>query len=390
MTNIALNFICKNEAHIVEKMLTSTLPIVDLIIANDTGSTDGTQDIIKKFGKKNNIPTFVIERPFDNFENSRNYALEKLYDVAKELSWDLDKSYGFWIDCDETLVNSSAFDKESLDKDLYMMNALINNMKYTRNTFIKLSKDFEWYGPVHEFLRPKSKDIKSGLIENMHVDVKMEGASWKGDIYQKYKDHALILEKYIDKDRSDPRWIFYTAQSYHDSSGLDDFKESEERLRRSMKYYKERLSRKDGHKEELFFSQFRIGTIMMRLEEPWSLTHQELLKAYSKDPLRGEPIKLIIDHYLRNEEWHNAYLYSKFAMENFHGKNPYPKRVLFLDDHLYRWKFLEVNSISSFYTGRKSEAKANYKELLSMVHTQPNLFTDNDIKKIKSNKKVFI
>ena len=45
-------------------MLTSVKSIVDLIVVNDTGSTDGTQDLIRKFGEKNNIPTYVFDRPF--------------------------------------------------------------------------------------------------------------------------------------------------------------------------------------------------------------------------------------------------------------------------------------------------------------------------------------
>mgnify|MGYP003347915063 CR=1 FL=1 len=48
---LALNFICKNESQVIERMLNSNKPIVDLIVCNDTGSTDGTQDIIKKWGE---------------------------------------------------------------------------------------------------------------------------------------------------------------------------------------------------------------------------------------------------------------------------------------------------------------------------------------------------
>jgi glycosyltransferase involved in cell wall biosynthesis len=49
-------------------MLNSVKTITDLVVVNDTGSTDGTQELIKKFGLENNIPTYVFERPFDDFE----------------------------------------------------------------------------------------------------------------------------------------------------------------------------------------------------------------------------------------------------------------------------------------------------------------------------------
>lgn len=390
MGKLALNFICKNESHIISKMLESCKTITDLIVATDTGSDDGTQDIIRKFGEENNIPTYVYDRPFDNFENSRNHSMQKLREVVKELGWDADKVHGYWFDCDETLVIQPGFDKNQFTKDLYMINTYINQMKYTRNTFFKVSKPFRWYGPVHEFIVCDEKNLTSGLAEKIHVDVKMEGNSWKGSIPAKYKSHAFELEKYIDADRSDPRWIFYTAQSYHDSASMPDNKEeNEERLRRALKYYKERIQRNDGYVEEIFYSQYRVATIMRVLEEPWNMTHQECLKAYSMDPLRGESIKTIIDYYLQVGEWHMAYLYSKFAKVNFHGKNPYPTRLLFVDESLYTWKFAEAHAAACFYTGRMDEARANYHEIVQLTKTHPQNFTPEDLKKIELNGQFF-
>ena len=390
MGKLALNFICKDESHVIKNMLESCKTITDLIVVNDTGSTDGTQDIIRNFGKENNIPTYVFERTFDDFEKSRNHAMQKLSDVVAELGWNPDQVHGYWFDCDETLIIDPKFNKSQFTKDLYMINTYIGQMKYTRNTFFKVSKPFKWYGPIHEFIVCDDKNITSGLAENIHVDVKMTGASWQGDIPTKYKNHAFVLEKYIDANRQDPRWIFYTAQSYHDSASLPDNKEeNEERMRRSMKYYRERISRTDGYAEEIFYSQYRVGTIMRILEEPWNLTHQELLKAYAMDPLRGEPIKTIIDYYLQVNEWNMAYLYTKFAKVNFQGKNPYPTRLLFVDEALYVWKFSEAHAAACFYTGRMDEAKATYQEILNISKTQPQFFTPEDYKKIEMNGQFF-
>jgi glycosyltransferase involved in cell wall biosynthesis len=391
MGKLALNFICKDESHVIGKMLESCKTITDLIVVNDTGSTDGTQDIIRKFGEDNNIPTYVFERPFDDFEKSRNHAMQKLRDVVQELGWDPNKVHGYWFDCDETLIIDSKFNKDQFVNDLYMINTFIGQMKYTRNTFFKVSKPFRWYGPIHEFIVCDDQNISSGLAENIHVDVKMTGASWQGDIPTKYKNHAFVLEKYIDANRQDPRWIFYTAQSYHDSASIpDNREENDERLRRAMKYYKERVNRTDGYAEEIYYSQFRIGTIMRAMEEPWNLTHQELLKAYNIDPLRGESIKIIIDYYLQMNEWNMAYLYSKFGKANFHGRNPYPQRLLFVDEALYVWKFAEAHAAACFYTGRMDEAKASFTEIMQISKTNPQYFTQEDLAKIQQNAQFFL
>jgi glycosyltransferase involved in cell wall biosynthesis len=390
MPKLILNTIVKNESHCILTMLKSAIQISDAIVIADTGSTDGTQEMIRKFGEENNIPTYVFERPFDDFEKSRNFGMEKARDVVKELGWNPDDCWTWWCDADETIVVNPKFDKKQFNRDLFMINTYIGQMKYTRNTFARISKPFKFYGPIHEFIICDDKNITSGLAENIHVDVKMIGASWQGDIPTKYKNHAFVLEKYIDANRQDPRWIFYTAQSYHDSASLPDNKEeNEERMRRSMKYYRERISRTDGYAEEIFYSQYRIGTIMRILEEPWNITHQELLKAYAMDPLRGESIKAIIDYYLQVNEWNMAYLYTKFAKVNFHGKNPYPTRLLFVDEALYVWKFAEAHAAACFYTGRMDEAKATYQEILNISKTQPQFFTSEDYKKIEMNGQFF-
>ena len=326
MAKLVLTQIVKNEAHVITRMLNSIKPIVDIVCLVDTGSTDDTIEVVKNWGTQNNIETHVFERTFDNFENSRNYSIQMAREVTKDRGNDF---WGFWLDADETIEVLPSFNKNKIDKDLYMFNTYINVMKYTRNECFKLDKPFRFYGPVHEYIVCDDKNITSGLMEGINVRVQMDGGSWKGNIPDKYKSHAFVLEKYIDQNRQDPRWIFYTAQSYHDSACMpDNREENEERLRRSLKFYKERISRPDGYPEEVFYSQFRVGTSMRALEEPWNLIMNEFLKAYSFDPLRAEPIKAIIDYYLSVGEWHNAYLFSKFAKVNFHDRNPYPQRLV--------------------------------------------------------------
>ena len=378
---LAISQIVKDEAHVIRRMLNSVKSIIDCAVFVDTGSTDGTQDVIKKWGEENNIPVFVYERPFDNFENSRNYAMQMVKDKS---------DYAFWLDADETIEVSPTFDKHKLDKDLYMFNTYINSMKYTRNECWNTHKNFRWYGPVHEFIVSDDQNISSGLMEGIVVRVQMDGGSWKGNIPDKYKKHSMILEDYIDNKDRNARWVFYTAQSYHDSASIPDNKlENEERLRRSLKYYKERINRMDGYEEERYYSQFRVGTIMKVLEEPWFRVHQELLKAYSMDPLRGESIKVICDYYLNTGEWNLAYLYTKFAIETFHNKNPYPTRLLFVDESLYIWRFLEIHAASCFYTNRRDEGVKTYKELLDILKKYPQYFGPEDVNKINSNAQFF-
>lgn len=392
MKRLCLNFICKNESHVILRMLESSKSINDLIVAVDTGSTDNTIELIKKFGTDNNIPTYVFERPFDNFGNSRNFAMDKLRDLCKTLEWKLEETFGYWYDCDEQLVISNKFDKQKLDKDLYMLNAHIGVMEYTRNTVFRLSAGVKFIGPVHEYISPTAPNLSSGLIEGLDVNVSMDGGSWKeGNIQKKYRDHATVLENYINNEDRDPRWVFYTAQSYHDSANVPgNMAENNERLRRSAKYYKERIENPGGYHEERYYAQYRLGIIYKVLDRPWLETQSELMKAYSMDPLRGESIKVIIDHYQQMGDWNMAYMYSLFCLHTFHNQSPYPKRLLFVDSALYVWKFLETHATSCFYTGRIKEGKDCFKQLINIIEKNPTQFSEQDKQRIEMNSRHFM
>ena len=76
----------------------------------DTGSTDGTQEIVKKFMK--DIPGELHESPWVNFAHNRNEALE----VAKDKA-----DYSLFVDADEVLEYSEDFALPLLDMDYYLM-----------------------------------------------------------------------------------------------------------------------------------------------------------------------------------------------------------------------------------------------------------------------------
>lgn len=391
MNKMILFQIVKNEEHVINRMLDSIKPIVDGICIVDTGSTDDTINTIKKWGENNNIETHVFEREFDNYENSRNYSIQ----MAKETFLNRDKHtyYGFWLDADEVIEIGPTFDKQKLDKDIYMFNTHINAMKYTRNELFRLDKGFKFYGPVHEFIVPENADTKmtSGLCEGIDVIVRMDGGSWKEETAKKYRNHATILENYIDNEDRDPRWIFYTAQSYHDSACIvGNEPENQERLRRAIKYYKERIDHNSGYPEERFYAQFRIGTIMYRLQRPFHEVEEQMMQAFRIDPVRGEPMNVLIEHYQQLGDWNMAYFYSKFCHSTYHNNNPYPHRVLFLDSKLYEWKFLELYANSCYHVNKKEDARNLYIELLSILEKSPNSFSEEDKARINGNRNFFL
>ena len=60
MNSIGLCMIVKDESHVIERCLDSVKNLIDFVLILDTGSSDGTQEVIKNWIDRNNIPGKVI------------------------------------------------------------------------------------------------------------------------------------------------------------------------------------------------------------------------------------------------------------------------------------------------------------------------------------------
>src|SRR5204862_2757696 len=107
---ICLNMIVRNEAPVIRRCLDSVRPIIDYWVIVDTGSTDGTQDIIRELYK--DIPGELHERPWVDFAHNRTETLN----LARERA-----EYIFVIDADEVIVCEPGFSMPPLAAEAYNM-----------------------------------------------------------------------------------------------------------------------------------------------------------------------------------------------------------------------------------------------------------------------------
>ena len=115
---IGVCMIVKNEAHVITRCLDSVRPLIDYVLVEDTGSTDGTQMLVREWMRRNDVPGLVIEEPWRNFAYNRSHALEALRKVEAV-------DYALIIDADDQLVLEANFNptefKKGMRQDLYQI-----------------------------------------------------------------------------------------------------------------------------------------------------------------------------------------------------------------------------------------------------------------------------
>ena len=297
---ICLNMIVKNESEIIEKCLGSVKHLIDYWVIFDTGSMDGTQEIIKKFMK--DIPGELHERPWVDFAHNRNEALA----AAKNKG-----DYVLFIDADEYLEYSDHFALPNLDKDLYYITLQADTVKANRIGLVNNHLDWKWRGVLHELI--ESPQIKTyGFLEGVINISTSKGARSKIPSIEKHLKDSQVLEDALKKEPANSRYAFYLGQSY--------FLAKEFEL--ALKSFEKRIAMKSRDVQETYSALYAIGNIHEKMDRLDSAL-QSYFKAYEYRPTRAESLHRIASIYRSKGNYLLGYLIAKYALTI-----PYPANEL--------------------------------------------------------------
>ena len=218
--SISLCMLTKNEEKTLAKAINSVKPVVDEIIVVDTGSTDKTKEIAKKFTKK--IYDFEWN---DNFADARNFSISKAT-----------KDWILILDADEIIKNEDLpkikeltknksclgyrlIQKTHLDAEQSEADRQVGNKKIKNNDkkifyrgicrMFQNKKSIKFTYPVHETVRESIKLLggkigKSGITIYHYPEYDKD----KKDYYlkllkekmEKYPDSKALIEHTLEQN----------------------------------------------------------------------------------------------------------------------------------------------------------------------------------------------
>ncbi len=306
MAKISLVMIVKNEAERLERCVESVRSIVDEFIIVDTGSTDGTQDVIKKFG-------VLREAPFVNYVESKNAAM-------KLATGD----YILFLDADETVVTGLEFLKEHAETGSECVNAKIIELAgdrianvYFRPRLWKNDGHWKFEGPgVHEVLVGDGKTITDHRIQVRHDHRHRTPESYR----QRFIGYLEILDNYLSVHPNDSRAIFYTGRTYKDLGQPLD----------AITFFRRYLSLKTGFRDESWQAAHDIA-LCWKEQGEYDQSLEACKIAESIDPRRAETFVLQGQICFDLQEWDIAIKWFEHA-----SKLPIPDDVsLFMNPQAY-------------------------------------------------------
>ena len=334
---ITLCMIVKNETHIIKECLESMLPYIDRYDITDTGSTDGTPELIKEFFDEHGIEGEVYLCDWKGFGDHRGKMGSRTESLR---NCDGKADYAWVIDADDYISGEFTF-PEKMTCDSYSLRLGREDFTWWRTQIFKTGVEWKYIGVLHEYAECATKDPPETerIFGNYHVTARTEGARNVGiTTVEKYTRDAEMLKEALEDEPDNVRYQFYLAQSYFDSQQYE----------KSLEAYLKRAEM-GGWEEEAFYSLYRAGMIKALLNHPWPEIQQQFLDAYDFRPIRSEPLYQIARIY---RQVHNkprlAYTFARMALEV-----PYPKEdILFIGEDIYKWQILDEVAASAYYAGK--------------------------------------
>ena len=345
--------IVRNEAHVIQETLDEVAPYLNTWVIVDTGSNDGTQEVIRDHMARLGIPGELHERPWRNFGHNRTEA----FNLAQGRS-----DYIWVLDADDK--PSGTIDFTQLNADVYSMRIAHHGDVYWRPQVFRSGLPIRYEGVVHEYVMCDVPNVMARFEGDYQIESRRLGA--RNLDPQKYaRDRDLLLAE-IERDPEDSRSVFYLAQSFYD---LGDFVNA-------CEWYARR-AQMQGWSEETYFALYRHAESLSQLDAPWHDIQDAYLRAWEFRPTRAEAPYAIALRYRQDQRYQLGYLFARHAAEI-----PFPDTdQLFVRRDIHSWRALDEQAVCGSWIGKTAEAFMLWRQVLARAD-----IPDDERQRIASNR----
>lgn len=326
---LCLNMIVRNEAAIIRRALESVVGFVDYWVICDTGSTDGTEEIIAGFFSGHGTPGELHRFEFENFGSARNRALE----AARHSAGSFD--YVLLMDADMQLhVDDPSF-ASGLSAPGYMLLQKSGSLSYWNMRLVHRDTPASYVGVTHEYL-----SVPAGH-ERLETAWFLDGADG-GNRPGKFERDAALLRKGLEDEPDNARYVYYLAQSYRDAGRLEEAAEAYHR-RHEM----------GGWEEEAWHALLQEARCRRSLGD-LAAFQRLAAQAFEERSHRVEPLYDLAVHFRQLGQYEVAMSFLELATHV-----PWPaKDRLFIEEFVYRDGIRQEIAICGFYCAGQARKQA--------------------------------
>lgn len=340
MATICLNMIVKDEAPVIGRCLASVKSFVDRWVIVDTGSRDGTQDLVR--AAMAGLPGELHERPWVDFGHNRTEALR----LAEGQG-----DYLLLIDADEEFIAPPGWRWPGLSAEAYDLAMVYSTLRYARVGLVSTRLPWRWEGVLHEYLEA-GRPVEPAPLEGPHILVRPEGARSRDP--RKFEKDALALEAALAREPGNARHRFYLGQSWRDAGERG----------KALEAYDARAAM-GGWDEEVYVARLEGARCAEALGRPAEEVVFRLLQAHQVRPGRREALVELARLFRLREEHHLAWLFARRALDLPEGRDR-----LFVEP-LAAWRALDEGAIAAYWTGRLEESRELAEAALAHVLLPP-------------------
>ena len=330
--DLCLAMIVRNESAVLDRALDSVLPFLRTWRVIDTGSTDGTPELVR--ARLGHLPGELKRSAWVDFGTNRSELVAWATDAAEWL---------LLLDADMTVEAADDLGEQlaGFDADAAMV-AVAGGSSYRMPYLVRGGLPWSYTGRTHEYLSCGAP-FSTGWFEGLRLRHHGDG----GTRSEKVDRDLRLLNQELLEDPSNPRTHFYLAQTLRDAGDAA----------LAVEHYERRVAL-GGWDEEVFFAQYQVGLLEYGLDR--ERCTESLLRAWDLRPTRAEPMyQLARINRLRGRH-HLSWIFSTLATGI-----PEPDDVLFVESWIYAWAARFEQADAGWRIGHHDLARHHCAELLA-------------------------